>query len=60
MKQILRTLRRLTTGLGGRVLAAEQKAIPVVTVAPYRGNLALNRDRSQHRRYTSHFEDMQN
>ncbi|MCR9107803.1 hypothetical protein [Marivita sp. XM-24bin2] len=46
--------------MSSRTLADEQRAIPVVTVSPYRGNLALKHDRSQHRRYTAHFEDLQN
>jgi hypothetical protein len=47
-------------GIRSKTLPDEQRAIPVVTVSPYRGNLALKCDRSQHRRYTAHFEDLQN
>jgi hypothetical protein len=60
MKYILRNLRQRMRGMSSRTLADEQRAIPVVTVSPYRGNLALKHDRSQHRRYTAHFEDLQN
>jgi len=60
MEQIIRTIKILTNTLGGGRAGAEQAAIPVETVSKYRGNLALGRDRSQHRRYTAHFEDLQN
>ncbi|WP_439121889.1 hypothetical protein [Marivita sp.] len=60
MKHVSRRLKRWFHGLGAKTLITEQQAIPVVTVAEYRGNLALKHDRAQHRRYTAHFEDMQN
>jgi len=46
--------------LGGQTLVPERIAVAVVTVDPYRGNLALKHDRSQHRRYASHYEDLLN
>jgi hypothetical protein len=60
MRHLLRTLNHWLTSGAPKTLADEQKAIPVVTVSPYRGDLALKHDRSQHRRYTAHFEDLQN
>lgn len=45
---------------GSKVHSNAQTAIPVVTRAPYRGDLALKHDRAQHRRYAAHFEDLQN
>jgi hypothetical protein len=60
MADIFQTLRRLFGRVGGKTLVSEQQAIPVVTVAAYRGSLALKHDRAQHRRYTAHFEDLQN
>lgn len=60
MRHLFRTLKHWLTSGAPKTLADEQKAIPVVTVSPYRGDLALKHDRSQHRRYTAHFEDLQN
>lgn len=60
MEQIIRTIKTLMKNLGGGHAGAEQMAIPVETVSKYRGSLALGRDRSQHRRYTAHFDDLQN
>ncbi|WP_106299217.1 hypothetical protein [Marivita geojedonensis] len=60
MKHPLKTLKHWLRGRRPKTLTDEQRAIPVVTVAPYRGNLALKHDRAQHRRYTAHFEDLQN
>jgi hypothetical protein len=60
MRHLFRALKHRLTGGRPKTLADEQKAIPVVTLSPYRGDLALKHDRSQHRRYTAHFEDLQN
>lgn len=60
MRHLLRKLKHWLTSGAPKTLADEQTAIPVVTVSPYRGDLALKHDRSQHRRYTAHFEDLQN
>lgn len=60
MRQIFRKLKKQLSGARAKTLTAEQKAIPVVTVSAYRGNLALKDDLAQHRRYTAHFEDLQN
>ncbi|MCI5112489.1 MAG: hypothetical protein MRY75_18245 [Marivita sp.] len=60
MRHLLRELRHWWRGRGNKTHADEQTAIPVVTVAAYRGDLALKHDRAQHRRYTAHFEDLQN
>lgn len=60
MRHLFRAPKHRLTGGRPKTLADEQKAIPVVTVSAYRGDLALKHDRSQHRRYTEHFEDLQN
>ena len=60
MRHIFRKLKKRLGGTRAKTLTAEQKAIPVVTVSEYRGNLALKDDLAQHRRYTAHFEDLQN
>ncbi len=60
MRQLMQKLRTSFGHVRPKTLADEQKAIPVVTVAAYRGDLALKHDRAQHRRYTAHFEDLQN
>lgn len=60
MRHLLQKLRTCFGHIRPKTLADEQKAIPVVTVSAYRGDLALKHDRAQHRRYTAHFEDLQN
>jgi hypothetical protein len=60
MVDFIETLKNWFGRNGGTTSIPEQRAIPTVTVAAYRGGLALKHDRSQHRRYTAHFEDLQN
>ena len=60
MTHLMHILRKWFRGAGSRTLVSEMSAIPVVTAAPYRGNLALKHDRSQHRRYSARYEDLLN
>jgi len=59
MKHILTSLKAFWQD-ASNTRPAEQSQIPVITVRSFRGALALKRDRSQHRRYTAHYEDLQN
>ncbi|WP_143152592.1 hypothetical protein [Marivita hallyeonensis] len=60
MENIFQSLTKLVTGSSSDPVAQEQNVLPIKTVTDYRGKLALKRDRSQHRRYTVHYEDLQN